>query len=138
MKVNKQCMITNYRKAKETIVSLLKTGCCSVTFRMTFCSTVSNHDLSHQKSEIKFLIHYEEHDWEISSPFIVTIFMQAIGKWIVSHDMLMCEDKDQMDAFADTVIREQSCVTRYLQFSFQLRFYLLVWRKNTYSLFQLF
>jgi len=45
-------MIPNYIQAKVTTVTSLKVGCCSVTFRMTFCSTVSHHDLSHQKSEI--------------------------------------------------------------------------------------
>lgn len=36
-----------------------------------------------------------------------------------------------MDVFTDTVIRDQSCVIMYLQFSFQLRFYLLIWEKKT-------
>lgn len=35
-----------------------------------------------------------------------------------------------MDVFTDTVISEQSCVIVYLQFTFQLRFYLLIWKKN--------
>lgn len=61
--------------------------------------------------------------------------MQATGKWIISDDILMCEDKDQMDVFADTVIREQSYVIIYLQFSFQLRFYLLVWKKANTAFF---
>lgn len=60
-----QRMITNYLKAKETTVPLLRVSCCSVTFRMTFLSTVSNCDLSHQKSAIKFLIQYREHDGKI-------------------------------------------------------------------------
>lgn len=49
---------------------------------------------------------------------------------MVSDDILTGEDKDQMDVFTDTVIREQSCVIVYLQFSFQLRFYLLIWKKK--------
>lgn len=61
--------------------------------------------------------------------------MQAIGKWIVSDDIWMCEDKDQMDIFADTVIREQRCGIMHLSFSFQLRFYLLVWRKTNTTFF---
>lgn len=56
--------------------------------------------------------------------------MQAIGKQIVSDDILMCEDIDQMDASADCVIREQSCVIMHLQLSLQLRFYLLVLRSE--------
>lgn len=67
---------------------------------------------------------------ELSPPFIITVFMHAIGKWIVSDDILMCEDKDQMDALADTVIREQSCVVMHFQLSFPLRFYLLVLRQE--------
>lgn len=45
-----------------------------------------------------------------------------------------------MDIFTDTVISEQSCVIVYLQFTFQLRFYLLIWKKKTnkYIFFQLF
>lgn len=57
---------------------------------------------------------------------------------MVSDDILTGEDKDQMDVFTDTVIREQSCVIVYLQFSFQLRFYLLIWRKKKQTQIQLF
>lgn len=48
---------------------------------------------------------------ESSRPFIVTVFMEATDKWIASDDILMFEDKDQMDIFADTVTGEQSCVS---------------------------
>lgn len=74
---------------------------------------------------------------KIFSPFIVTIFMQATGKLIVSHDILMCEDKDQMDVFADTVIRgEKKYLCYYVpSVSFSLKVLSACLEKKEYILF---